>query len=66
MALPCAATRSRWPSAPGAVGLELTIHDPDLDPDGDCARSLADSLVEAFRMAGRIDWRPKSERTFPS
>lgn len=32
---------------PACVGLQLTIYDPDLDPDGRCAVALADTLVEA-------------------
>jgi arginase len=30
------------------VGLNVTIYDPDLDPDGSCAALLADLLVSAF------------------
>ena len=41
-------------ASPKAVGLELTIYDPDLDPDGVHARSLADMLVGAFADSGRF------------
>jgi arginase len=33
---------------PGAAGFELTIFDPDLDPDGTQAALVTDSLVRAF------------------
>ncbi|WP_394363175.1 arginase family protein [Amycolatopsis sp. SB7-3] len=35
-------------SIPGAAGLELTIFDPDLDPDGTQAALVADCLVRAL------------------
>jgi arginase len=41
-------------ASPRAVGLELTIYDPDLDPDGRFGRALADSLVRAFAASGRF------------
>lgn len=31
------------------AGLDLTVFDPDYDPDGEYARSLADTLVEALQ-----------------
>jgi arginase len=31
-----------------ALGLNLTIYDPDLDPKGSCAAALANLLVEAL------------------
>jgi arginase len=34
--------------APQCMGLEFTIYDPDLDPDGDHAAALTDTLVEAL------------------
>jgi len=34
---------------PACVGVQLTIYDPDLDPDGRYAVSLADTLVTALR-----------------
>lgn len=37
-----------------AVGLEVTIFDPDLDPDGTIARGLVDAMVTLFERA-RID-----------
>jgi arginase len=35
-------------ASPKAVGLEITIYDPDLDPDGTCGDRLADAIVRAF------------------
>ncbi|GAB3418519.1 arginase family protein [Flindersiella endophytica] len=35
-------------AAPGCVGLEITIFDPDLDPDGKLATELTDRLVAAL------------------
>jgi arginase len=32
-----------------AVGLEVTVFDPDLDPDGSLAQHLADVIVEALK-----------------
>jgi arginase len=37
-----------------AVGLEVTIFDPDLDPTGEIAAALAACLVEAFAGSGTI------------
>ncbi|WP_233579505.1 arginase family protein [Verrucosispora sp. FIM060022] len=34
---------------PACVGLEVTIYDPDLDPDGRYAAALVDTLVDALR-----------------
>ena len=31
--------------APGAVGAQVTVFDPDLDPDGSIAEALTDCLV---------------------
>lgn len=36
-----------------AAGLEVCIYDPDLDPDGRCARDLAGALAASFGQAGR-------------
>jgi arginase len=36
---------------PACVGLEVTIYDPDLDPDGRYAAALTDTLVQALRSA---------------
>lgn len=36
-----------------AVGMQVTIFDPDLDPGGQLARALADLLVEALQEVGR-------------
>lgn len=41
-------------ASPNAVGLELTIYDPDLDPKGVHARGLADAIVRAFDESGRF------------
>jgi arginase len=35
-------------ASPRAVGLDVTIYDPDLDPDLHGGRQLADTLVKAF------------------
>lgn len=35
-------------SAPGCVGLEVTVYDPDLDPEGQYAALLTDILVSAL------------------
>ncbi|QWP78224.1 arginase family protein [Lysobacter sp. K5869] len=40
-------------ASPKAVGLELTIFDPDLDPDGSLARELSAALAGAFADSGR-------------
>ncbi|MFC7546648.1 arginase family protein [Plantactinospora sp. GCM10030261] len=36
-------------AAPGCVGMQVTIYDPDLDPDGRYAAELTDAVVEAVR-----------------
>jgi arginase len=41
--------------APGAVGLSVTIYDPDLDPSGRHARELADVLVDALLASTGAD-----------
>ncbi|MFG2062297.1 hypothetical protein ACGFIK_12840 [Micromonospora sp. NPDC048871] len=33
---------------PACVGLEVTIYDPDLDPDGRYAAALVETLVDAL------------------
>ncbi len=35
-------------AAPGCAGVEVTVFDPDLDPDGRLARELSDTLVAAL------------------
>jgi arginase len=35
--------------APGAVGVQVTIFDPDLDPDGSIAEALTDCLVRGLQ-----------------
>ena len=37
-----------------AVGVELTIFDPDLDPDGHLARELATAVVDSFAAAQHL------------
>lgn len=36
-------------ASPGLAGAEVTVFDPDLDPEGTLAAALADCLVEVFR-----------------
>jgi len=36
-------------AAPGCLGLEVTVFDPDYDPDGRYARELTDALVAGLR-----------------
>lgn len=45
--------------SPRAVGLELTIYDPDLDPTGAHGRNLADAIVGAFADSGRFSTPPR-------
>jgi arginase len=40
-------------ASPLAVGVEITIFDPDLDPDGTLARQLMEAVVAGVRAAGR-------------
>ena len=40
-------------ASPQAVGMELTIFDPDLDPDGRLAKQLAETVAGAFEDSGR-------------
>jgi len=40
-------------ASPKAAGLELTIFDPDLDPDGTHARALSAAIAGAFADSGR-------------
>ncbi|RDZ26817.1 arginase family protein [Lysobacter silvisoli] len=40
-------------ASPKAVGLDLTIYDPDLDPKGVYARRLVDAVTGAFADSGR-------------
>lgn len=47
------AVLARLLASPKAVGMELTIFDPDLDPDGRLARRLADTVASAFEDSGR-------------
>lgn len=39
-------------SSPLAVGLEITIFDPDRDPDGALAARLTDAIIAGFRRGG--------------
>jgi arginase len=41
-------------ASPKAVGLEITIFDPDLDPDGKLAAQLAKTIEQAFADSGRF------------
>jgi len=41
-------------ASPKAVGLEITIFDPDLDPGGKLAAQLAKTIEEAFAESGRF------------
>ena len=41
-------------ASPKAVGLEITIFDPDLDPDGKLATQLASTIERAFAESGRF------------
>lgn len=36
-------------AAPGCLGVEITVFDPDYDPDGACAGELTDALVSGLR-----------------
>ncbi|MGO1070521.1 arginase family protein [Lysobacter sp. CA199] len=47
---------ARLLASPKAVGMELTIFDPDIDPDGALAQRLADTVAQAFEDSGR--WPP--------
>lgn len=38
--------------APGALGAQVTVFDPDLDPDGRHARLLTDVLARGLRRLG--------------
>jgi arginase len=40
-------------AAPGCVGLQVTIYDPDLDPDARYAAALADTIVTALQPSSR-------------
>jgi arginase len=41
-------------SSPKALGLEITIYDPTLDPDGRYAARLAQTIEQSFIAAGRF------------
>lgn len=43
--------RSLWP---GAVGMQVCVFDPDLDPTGDLARLLVDVLMDSVVAAPRV------------
>jgi arginase len=45
-------------ASPKAVGLEITIFDPDLDPDGKLAAQLAKTIEQAFTESGRFKRGP--------
>lgn len=48
-------------ASPKAVGLELTIYDPDLDPDGRYGTQLAHAIEAAFADSGRFGVHPPAE-----
>jgi hypothetical protein len=37
--------------APGAIGAQVTVFDPDLDPDGSYARPITDILLNGHNAA---------------
>jgi arginase len=39
--------------SPQAAGMEITVFDPELDPDGHLAEELSAAIVRAFISAGR-------------
>lgn len=39
-------------ASPRCTGLDITIHDPDLDPDGSAGTALTDLVVDAFPSRG--------------
>jgi hypothetical protein len=45
-----------------AVGLEVTIFDPDLDESGGQAAAVTDMLVAAFEASGRAAPLPPTSR----
>ncbi len=45
--------RGKVASDPNAVGVDITIYDPDLDPDGEHALSITDMLVMALNSVDR-------------
>ena len=47
-----AAAAARSSRSPRCVGLNVTIYDPDLDPDGTAGALLTDLVVGAFAEAG--------------
>lgn len=53
---PEAASRTLAPllASPKAIGLELTIYDPDLDPDGVYGARLVRTVEAAFADSGRF------------
>jgi len=44
--------------APGAAGAQVTVFDPDLDPDGRHAALLTDILIEGLEFLGHERVRP--------
>jgi arginase len=38
--------------APSAIGVQVTVFDPDLDPDGSCAKLISDILVRGLAELG--------------
>ncbi|WP_082639012.1 arginase family protein [Lysobacter antibioticus] len=53
-------------ASPDAVGMELTIFDPDLDPDGRLASHLADTVAGAFEDSGRWSRQGAADAASPA
>ena len=49
-----------------AIGLEVTIFDPDLDESGQQAAAVTDMLVAAFEASGRAVPLPPTSRHAPN
>ena len=45
-------------ASPRSVGLDVTVFDPDLDPEGTLAGRLTDTLVAAFSRGSAVDNEP--------
>lgn len=50
---------------PRAIGLELTIYDPSLDPDGACARRLSELLVRILGADSRTAPAAEADHHLP-
>jgi arginase len=49
-----------------AVGMQVTIFDPELDKDGKIVQKVTDAMVEAFTGARRMGYDPRNTRTCDS